>query len=175
MENDRYDIQAEPPDNLRSGIRTLRYSWYDIEDETLRAMLQALLIDRFQLKVHRETKSGDVYRLERTEKPLRLRPTQPNCPAPTIGFAGRWVICDSTTGQVAKFAADYVLHAPVLDETGLSGSFDYWQPPPLTESETSDQLASFLELMREVGRRLERSKGPVEMLVIDHAGRPSPN
>jgi hypothetical protein len=30
--------------------------------------------------------------------------------------------------QLAKFASDYVLHAPVADRTGLRGSFDYRQP-----------------------------------------------
>jgi len=35
-------------------------------------MLQALLIDRFQLKFHRETKTGDVYLLEQSGKPLAL-------------------------------------------------------------------------------------------------------
>lgn len=47
-----------------------------IDDPVLRQMLQALLIDRFQLKVHRESGSGDVYLLKRNDKPLALKPAK---------------------------------------------------------------------------------------------------
>src|SRR5262245_22383064 len=101
-------------------------------------MLQSVLIDRFQLKVHRETKTGDVYRLERSGKTLALRPAEapargPDAPAErnsfgSIGYVdGRWGIFATTIPQLAKFASDYVVHAPVLDQTGLTGAFDYKQ------------------------------------------------
>jgi uncharacterized protein (TIGR03435 family) len=79
--------------------------------------------------------------------------------------------------QLAKFAADYVVHAPVLDQTELSGSFDYKQETLLDDSEAnySDPSDSFLRLVPELGLRLERSKGPVETFVIEFAARPSSN
>lgn len=62
-------------------------------------MLQDLLLDRFQLRVHRETKTGDVYQLIRTDKPLGLNPAKipegrdPMSIRGSIGYAGgRWVI-----------------------------------------------------------------------------------
>jgi len=79
-EKDSYDIQAKPPENLLPGITTLRYSNYSIEDPHLREMLQALLIDRFQLKFHRETKTGNVYLLQTKGDTLRLRPAEPSLP-----------------------------------------------------------------------------------------------
>lgn len=99
-----------------------------MEDARLREMLQALLIDRFQLKFHRETKSGDVYLLERTDKTLALRQSESlsNSADTTaggrsfssIGYADRrWVVSSSSMPQVAKFASDYVLQVPVLDRT----------------------------------------------------------
>lgn len=58
-DKDRYDIEAKPPAD--SGIKDLRYSWmYGIEDARLREMLQSLLVERFQLKFHRQTKTGNV-------------------------------------------------------------------------------------------------------------------
>jgi uncharacterized protein (TIGR03435 family) len=57
-------------------MRTLRHTNVEIEDEQLREMLQSLLIDRFQLRFHRETQTGDVIFLERTDKPLALRQTE---------------------------------------------------------------------------------------------------
>ena len=77
--------------------------------------------------------------------------------------------------QLAKVASDYVLHAPVLDRTELSGSFDYKQRLPDLEPNYSDNSDSFLRLIPELGLKLERSKGPVEIFVIDYVGKPSPN
>ncbi len=187
-ENDRYNVEAKPPENLRSRIKDLRYTWYGIEDARLREMLQTLLIDRFQLKFHRETKTGNVYLLKRSGKKLRLQPTKaPSAGANpsegagstgSVGFAGgRWVIFNTAMPQLVKFAADYVLRAPVLDRTELSGSFDYKQQIRLDDSEAnySDPSDSFLRLIPELGLEIKRSKGSVEIFVIDHVARPSPN
>ncbi|HLQ79417.1 MAG TPA: M56 family metallopeptidase, partial [Terriglobia bacterium] len=70
---DYYNVEANPSESMRSSIKDFRYTLFGIEDEHLREMLQALLIDRFQLKFHRETKSGDVYLLKRNGKTLALR------------------------------------------------------------------------------------------------------
>ena len=185
-EKDDYNLEARPAENSRSSIKDLRYTLFGIEDEHLCEMLQALLIDRFQLKFHRETKTGDVYLLERNGKTLALRPAEiPSARADlsadrtsfgSIGYAGgRWVISASAMPQLAKFASAYILHAPVLDRTELSGSFDYKQRLPDLEPNYSDNSDSFLRLIPELGLRLARSKGPVEIFVIDHAAKPSPN
>jgi uncharacterized protein (TIGR03435 family) len=68
------------------------------------------------------------------------------------------------------------LHVPVLDRTGLSGSFDYTQRQPDLEPKYSgDQSDSFLNYLAEAGLKVERAKGPVETFVIDYAAKPSPN
>lgn len=180
-EKDTYDIEAKTPEGLRPRIRTLRYSNYGIEDDVLREMLRGLLVERFQLKFHREAKTGNVYRLE-TKGNTRLKPTETSASDDksfgSIGFAGgRWGIFSTSMAQLAKFAADNILHAPVVDATGLSGSFDYRQPIALPEGEANyrDNTDSFLRMIAEVGLRLERGKGPVESLVIDNAERPAAN
>jgi hypothetical protein len=59
----------------------------------------------------------------------------------SIGFAaGRWVIGNTAMPQLAKFAADYALHAPVLDRTELVGWFDYKQPTRLSQKLTMATL-----------------------------------
>ena len=184
IEKDNFDIEAKTPENLMPRVKTLRYSNFGIEDEVLREMLQGLLADRFQVKVHRETKSGNVYRLETKGGTLRLKPTEaPGADAPeksfgSIGFVGgRWSIFSTSMPQLAKFAADNILRAPVVDATGLSGVFDYRQPVGLPEGEANyrDNTDSFLRFVAEVGLRLERAKGTVEGLVIDRAERPAAN
>ena len=183
-----YNIEAKPPEDLQRSIKDLRHTLFDIEDARLRGMLQALLIDRFHLKYHRETKTGDEYLLERSGKALRLvpredasgrqDPTRDVSSSGSIGYAGgRWVLFNISMAQLAKFASDSMLNVPVLDRTGLSGPFDYKQAVPDDEPAYSgpSHQASFLNMLSVVGLKLERSKGPVEVLVIDHAEKPSSN
>jgi uncharacterized protein (TIGR03435 family) len=182
--NEEYDVEAKPaPD---AHINDLRHTSYGIESEKLREMLQALLINRFQLKFHRETKTGDVYRMERSGKALALHPSegpsQTAAPADdrgsfgSVGYvAARWGIYSTSMPQLAKFASDNILHAPVVDRTELSGSFDYKQRQPDAEPNYSDNSDSFLRFIAEMGLKLERAKGPVEVFVIDHAAKPLPN
>jgi len=179
---DTYLIAAKPPDTLKSSIRSLRYTNFDIDDPLLRQMLQALLMDRFQLKFHRDTKTGDVYLLERSEKPLALNPAKVPPGATesdsfgSIGYVGgRWSIFATTMAQLARFAAGPILHATVLDHTGLTGAFDYKQrQPEVAPAYGSDQqLDSFRDFLSQAGLKWERSKGPVEAFVIDRAAKPT--
>jgi uncharacterized protein (TIGR03435 family) len=188
-EKDCYNIEAKPPMAARSKIKDLRYTWYGIEDAHLREMLQALLIDRFQLTFHRETKTGDVYLLKRSGTTLRLRlhptevplagaePLEDHSSSGNIGYAGgQWNIFAASMPQLTKFASDFILHVPVLDRTELSGSFDYRQrQPDLEPNHDGDQSDSLKSYIKELGLKLERAKGPVESFVIDHAAKPSPN
>lgn len=151
-------------------------------------MLQALLIDRFQLKFHKETKTGLVYLIERSGKKLKLKPTDPaawprdpkddEIRRSEVDFIGeRFYVINESMPQLAKFAADYVLHAPVLDRTDLSGSLDYTEPPPLEERDPAaiDFTEAFKSVIQDIGLKLVRSRGPVETFVIDHAEKPSAN
>lgn len=181
----KYDVEAVPPKD--SGVTDLRYTLFGIEDERLREMLQALLKDRFQLKFHRENKTGDIYLLERNRKPLAVHPAQalatdadPSSNRQSfssIGYVGgRWSIFATSMPQLAKFASSFVYHTPVLDRTDLTGQFDYKQKQPDLEPKYSgDQSDSFRIYLQELGLKIERRKGPVETFVIDSAAKPSAN
>ena len=77
--------------------------------------------------------------------------------------------------QLAKFAADYVLHKPVIDRTGLEGSFDYSDPDAKVDQDNADFEGSFTVFIRGIGLKLTSAKGPVETFVIEHAEKPSAN
>ena len=186
MSKEQFDVVAKAPEDPRPY--DLRHTWFRIEDARLRQMLQALLIDRFQLKIHRETRTGLVYLLVKSGKAIPLKPADaPSTKNPpttegfgSIGNAGdTWVIRNSTMRQLANFVGDFYLHTPVLDQTGLSGSYDFtWkmllttqdEPDPLLGSK--DELMQFIQVM---GLKLKPSIGPLETLVIDHAEHPSEN
>jgi uncharacterized protein (TIGR03435 family) len=185
MGKDVYDIEAKPA--AGSGTYSLRHTREGIGDERVRRMLQTLLTERFQLKVHRETKTGAVYLLERSDKALLLRSTKYSEDHPALGApgfsgeiertGGHWFVFNASLPQVAKFASGYVLHKPVIDQTGLEGSFDYRDPDVKIEQEqdNADFEGSFTVFIRDIGLKLTPSKGPVETLVIEHAEKPSVN
>jgi uncharacterized protein (TIGR03435 family) len=107
---------------------------------------------------------------------LNLRPVQTPNQFASIGYArGRWVIAASTAAQLAKYASDYKLHAPVLDQTELIGAFDYTQPVPDLDPDYNNNSESFLRMITQLGLKLDRSQGPVEILVIEQAQKPSAN
>ena len=184
VEKDVYDVEARPAQDPRNDAFSLRHTRFGIEDERLRRMLQSLLTDRFQLKLRPETKEGPVYLLQKSGKTVRPVPTKYTTDQPAQGqpgysgeiefTGGHWFLFDASMPQLAKFVSDYGLHRPVIDQTGLTGSFDYREPGADIPQE-GDFVSSIPILVQELGLRLVATKGPVETFVIDHAEKPSPN
>ena len=138
-----------------------------------RQMLRALLMDRFRLEGHRETRTDTVYTLQRSNQPLKLVPH-------SVGEAGGGSI-GGATGIAGKNISMHelatrisnVLKRPVVDQTGLSGSFDFeCRPGDTASAEVSDTV---FDSVRGFGLKLTPATVPVEMLVIDHAEPPTDN
>ena len=168
-------------------------------------MLQTLLEQRFRLAIHREKRmiSGYELRLSGTPKlniadgtctpfPLDQPPPPANvagaggptfCGYPRIRNAGAdghsWAIDGKGVAMrdLARALIRAELHAPVADRTGLSGSFDVhleWLGDAANASD-STQAQLYTALREELGLKLETAKVPVEVVVIDHIEKPSPN
>jgi uncharacterized protein (TIGR03435 family) len=129
MGGEGFDIEAVPPADSASIHSNPAFSKVPRNDEE-RRMLQALLIDRFQLKYHVESRAGQVYLLERGKNDLKLLPPKDKTAYPWAGpIAGGWVR-GGIRGQNLSMAqlAEYLsrrTERPVLDQTGLQGSFDF--------------------------------------------------
>lgn len=184
MDKVRYDVQAKAPQTAQTALIRPESTWFSLKDKQMQLMLQALLIDRFQLKFHRETKTGTVLILEKSGKPLKLRPTKATANDISGDFgraAGRGVLGHNVSmDQLAKFLSGFIVHRPVLNETGLEGQYDFESKTIQTNADfqsndPSDANSAYLDAVREIGLRLRTAKGPVETFVIDHAERPSPN
>jgi uncharacterized protein (TIGR03435 family) len=67
------------------------------------------------------------------------------------------------------------LHRPVIDLTGIKGSFDFTIDYSVDDSNPENGLSIFSAMQDQLGLKLESAKGPVETLVIDHAEKPSQN
>jgi len=154
-------------------------------------MLQKLLIERFQLKVHTETKTLPTYDLVVDKGGSKLKPTtaiaapseeerRANPDKYKKGFStmgpGRF---EGTGVQVGSVAAqlENALGKPVRDATGLTGVYDIMlhYRPDETAPDNDDVPSVFSAVQEQLGLKLVPAKGPVETLVVDAAQKPDAN
>jgi uncharacterized protein (TIGR03435 family) len=143
-------------------------------------MLQAMLEDRFRLVVHRETRTLSVYLLEVAKNGPKLKEST----ATTGGMsAGPRMIkyTHATMRELVDQLSSY-FGRQVLDRTKLKGQYEVnlrFAPVdanPSVEAAQAETLPSiFSALEEQLGLRLRSGKGPVEVLVIDRAEKPSEN
>ena len=170
-----YDV---PEARILGGPKWVDDERYDIDakstgpagDRQLMAMLQQLLADRFKLAIHRETRPLAGYVVVAGKKGLTVKPSEPG--ARSMSSATRHSI-DATGCDMECLAMKLseVLHAPVIDGTGIAGKFDFkleWTPDEL-------QSGVFPAVEAQLGLKLEGRKVPTEVIVIDSAVKPSEN
>jgi uncharacterized protein (TIGR03435 family) len=172
IKNDRFDIEAKPPaSSLSSKANPFNFKLPPNDEQ--RQMLQTLLADRFQLKFHRENREGLVYALTKSNKALKLQDSKNKEEYPWAGIGPGLVGTNISMPQFAKRLAAVFGH-PVLDQTGLTGSFDF-RFEYHSDDPHPDPISSVITSIQGLGLKLEVSKGPVETIVIDHAEKPAEN
>jgi uncharacterized protein (TIGR03435 family) len=184
-ETDRYDVIAATPGELRP-----------VYEEQMR-MLRNLLNDRFNLKFHRGTRDFAIYQLTIGKggpklKPSSAPPDEPYNVTSTLYPAASGGIDHAllpahniTTRQFASVLQRAILDRPVVDNTGLTGRYDFdleWTPD---ETQFGGQLPAgppdspkaglFAALEQQLGLRIEPTRGPIETLIVDRLDRPSEN
>ncbi len=85
------------------------------------------------------------------------------------GLAG----INESMDDLAKRLSPY-LGRPVLNRTGISGSFDF-RSEYSSEDARPDVITMILVSVQDIGLKLETSKGPVDGIVLDHVDKPSAN
>jgi uncharacterized protein (TIGR03435 family) len=137
-------------------------------------MLQSLLAERFQLKLHRETKEVPMYALVVGKTGLKIKEGEFGRSS-TSGSPGHLTAQKMPIAKLADFLSGQ-LGSPVTDMTGMKGFFDFtleWAPDSrpgeagaITDSAPGASV--FTAVQERLGLKLEGRKGPVEMLVIEH-------
>jgi uncharacterized protein (TIGR03435 family) len=167
MNSDRYQITAKADQ--------------PVGKEVLDAMMRALLAERFKLKLHRETQNRETLTLEVAKHGPKLHRVPAAYPSFTKGL-GR---VDATTLTMTQFSEilSHELRRPLVDRTGLTGSFKFalrWNEdrgkiadPIDAAGELKFELSTALK--DQLGLELKSKRIPTEMLVIDHAEKPSEN
>jgi uncharacterized protein (TIGR03435 family) len=212
LDSDRFDVVA------KADTKTT--------DDDLRAMFKNVLVERFALKVHVETRSLPIYALTMARADRQLGPNlhATDCksfssgsgpcglgpavqgPPPGAGRDGGVFFSNdggrggggggggsasvgtsaagssmSMSGPISALAGmlSRDVNRPVVDRTGLTGSFQlklsYTMPgarAPADGDSTPRAPELFTALQEQLGLKLEATRGPVEVLVIDGAEHP---
>jgi uncharacterized protein (TIGR03435 family) len=172
-----FEINAVPPEASPSRNIKLQNAQPTSEQHQ---MLQSLLRDRFGFKYHLETKKGEIYILSRGSRALQLKPPKdPDADPRAIVMMKEGDIADgeavgtNTTTDYLAIRLSRYLQLPVLNQTGITGSYDYYLPPD--DAENKDPVAAVLSVVDRLGLKIKRGRGPIQHLVIDHIEMPSEN
>jgi bla regulator protein blaR1 len=153
--------------------------------------LQPLLVKRFNLQFHHETRERPTYSLVVAKNGPKLHKAQhvetnPSGTSSPDGTGdrdqstvtpGKIVLKGSSLSVLANLLSSQGLSHPVVDKTGLTDLYDItlrWSPADVGSSDAS--LPSLFTALREqLGLKLEYNKNPIDVIVIDHFERPSAN
>ena len=172
IDSDRFDIVAKA--DMDQG---------EVKREQWALMVQALLEDRFKLAVHKETKETQVYALVAGKNPPKLQPSKEG--EQTMSTQGaRGQINFQRMGVVGLVnTLSNILHTPVVDQTGITGFFDFtldpmqFMTPPSPDNPVRPDFSELVltAVQEQLGFKLEKKKAPLEFTIIDHAEKPTEN
>jgi uncharacterized protein (TIGR03435 family) len=181
--SERFDIEAKTDDAV---ARQLQTADRDQRTRLMQGMFQQLLAERFKLAVHWETRELPVYALVVAAGKGVLQPAKhPENGASTSSSRGEYSAESITMEELARsltqeFSGE--LGRVILDRTGIEGRYDValkWTPDsgqaPADNGAAEAGPSLFTAIQEQVGLKLESSKGPVQVLVIDHVEMPTAN
>lgn len=195
-----YEVQDFQLTGGEDWVRTERYdvaarAGLEVSQAELTEMVKTLLADRFKLRARIETREMPILELRLARSDGRVGPNLHDCSkgkrVPETPFraptGGSVAVSDCADGvRYLAIIASRQLQMSVVDKTGLTGQWwfnvYYGSEPPripgvdLSQEKVNPDLPSFEGALREqLGLRLERTRGPVPVVVIESVERPTPN
>jgi uncharacterized protein (TIGR03435 family) len=174
--SDPYDFEAKADAETAALWKDLSYKerW-----NRQRPLMQSLLADRCQLKVHHLTREMPVYDLVIAKGGLKMKEAPADESSSTAMFGNKMTAHAQSTDSIAA-AFQGAVGRMIVDKTGLDGKkFDFevtWADDRRAADSTADAGPSlFTALEEQLGLKLVPAKGPIDVLVIDHIERPSAN
>jgi len=172
LQSDGFDIEAKAADP-----KTTRHQFQQ--------MIQRLLAERFHLRYHLETKEAPVYSLVVAKNGTKLVAARDDDPEVSMRNGRGEMTGVRATMSMFAAALSRPLERKVVDETGLTGAYTFkvqFVPDDNSVRTGEDVTAHFPEgpslvnaLQQQLGLNLKPGRAPVELLVIDHADKPSAN
>jgi uncharacterized protein (TIGR03435 family) len=177
----RFDVQASSGSATEDKLAKLRDDQAKLEKEH---MLRALLEDRFGLRAHVETRQAPAFALTISRhgpKLVKGEPIPPNAGIDSnsdprgIALAAHGATMADLTDML-----QFYLRKRVIDETGITGTFNFTLQfhGSLSDMETDDgSMWPPVEtaIQEQLGLQLRNTKAPIPAVVIDHIEMPSPN
>lgn len=174
-----HDFQISGPDWLRSqrfDIQAEGGAWANKTDRPV--ILQNLLVERFKLALHRETKELPIFVLVVAKEGPKLQSVTPTGSSGISSGRGNMRLEKASMKEIVD-SLSMKVDRPVVDKTGLTGAFNgelHWAPDDVQSSPAgvSDSAGSdtgpslFTALQEQFGLKLIPQKSPVDILVIDH-------
>jgi uncharacterized protein (TIGR03435 family) len=149
-----------------------------------RAMLQSLLADRFQLRLHREMRETPVYALTVGKGGPKFHESPPDASElSNISVKGRNYMVTAplaTVDRLIDILTNFGMERPLVDRTGLTGTYSInltYTPETHANRAEPDpgDISIFTAVQEQLGLRLVPQTAPVEFLVIDHVEKPASN
>jgi uncharacterized protein (TIGR03435 family) len=180
-ETDKYDIDAKPDGEGAPSSK----QW--------KGMIQKLVAERFKLTFHRDKQELSVYVLSVAKGGPKLTKSEgdPNG-LPGLFFRGKLGdlgVRNANMGDFTGLMQSAVLDRPVVDQTELTGRYDFtlvWTPddsqfsgmgakiPPPTDSANAPPNL-YTAIQEQIGLKLDATKAPADVMVVDHVEKPSEN
>jgi uncharacterized protein (TIGR03435 family) len=185
INSDRFDIVAKADGSPRLDTNKPGSTVTDVDREAvdrIRVMLRRFLAERFRLQFHHETRELPIYELVRARNNGALGAALHRAAGECGRDCGsiRRTAPDSVTGtsvsmgSVAHTMSDWVRRT-VVDKTGIDGPMDFtltWSPESAPDSSAP---SIFTAVDEQLGLKLVPASGPVDVLVVDSAERPTPD
>lgn len=165
LDSVRFDIAAKLP----AGA----------EEDQIPEMLQALLKERFALKLREDSKAMPIYALVAGKTGPKMKKADAVGNINSSGKNGLMHLSGKTT--LAKFAdrLSARLDRPVVDQTGLEGSYEIeleWTADTVDNPAADAPPSIYTAVQDQLGLRLSATKGPVRQLIVEHVDKtPSEN
>ncbi len=180
--SERFDIEAKTDGAV---ARQLQTADRDQRTRLMQGMFQQLLAERFNLAVHWETRELPVYALVVAGKGVLQPAKHPENGAGTSSSRGEFSAESITMTELARSLTQELsgeMGRVIVDKTGIEGRYDValkWTPdegqPPADSGSVDAGPSIFTAIQEQLGLKLASSKGPVQVLVIDHVEMPSEN
>ena len=140
-----------------------------------RRMVQALFADRFQLKLHQETRALAAYDLVVAKGGLKMQPNKSSGGSYGVGrthFNGEGLTMTSIAEELSLITGRVV-----VDKTKLGDRYNLKLEWGADDAPAGDNSAPslFTAIQEQLGLKLEPAKEPVPVLVVDHVGLPTAN
>lgn len=183
-DSEKFDVEAKPD---KPGMPTVKQ---------MKMMLQKLLVDRFSLVSHKDKRELSAYVITVAKSGLKIKKEE-NSTLPLPGFGGQpqrgFNVRNATLAEFASVMQAQFMDLPVIDQTGLGDTrysfvvkftpdpgmrpFGAGVRPPEAPA-TIDPDAPpdlFTAMEQQLGLHMQRTKAPVEVMILDKVEKPSAN